>query len=107
MLEIFLEKYDNRYEISRDSIYYKKKSEIDLKNKNFLTCILKPKPFLDGAIFGSVLGLGLSLVSNDDSLSSIYVGAVSFSLINQQQYYFMMFMDYYFDIFSIIKNKKF
>lgn len=102
MLETLLQKYDNRYEISKYSIYYGANiSEVGFKKTatTLLTALSNPKPFLDGAIIGSILGFGVSLFSGENYLINTSVGAIGLGSINLQQYYFAILMDYTFDIF--------
>ena len=103
MLEAFLEKYDERYKITSYSIVYKSDIlEVGFKNSAlaYFTSVLNPKPFLDGAVVGSIFGLGVSIFSGENYLIDTFCAGVGFGAINQQQDYFMLFMDYSFDIFQ-------
>jgi hypothetical protein len=102
MLENLLEKYDNRYNISKHSKHYGGNfSEVGFKKTatSFITAATNPKPFLDGAITGTIFGLVGSILLNENYLVNTIGCGVGFGLINQQQYYFMMLMDNAFDIF--------
>ncbi len=103
MLEAFLEKYDKRYQITQYSSVYKEEIlEVGIKNSAlaYFTSVLNPKPFLDGAVVGLVFGFGVSIFSGENYLGNTIGAGVGFGAINQQQYYFMLFMDYNFDIFQ-------
>ena len=103
MLENLLEKYDNRYRISKYSKFYSGNlSGVGFKKTatTFLTAAFNPKPFIDGAIFGSVFGLSCAVFEDSGYIINTFGGGVGFGLINQQQYYFVMGMDHIFDIFN-------
>lgn len=103
MLEAFLEKYDERYQITPYSSVYKGDiSKIGFKNslKTYLTSLLNPKPFLDGAVVGSIIGLGISFVSDENYVNNTVGTGVGFGATNFMLYSVIIYLDFTFDIFE-------